>query len=87
MTSSSLCSCLSQLERFGQQISSSGGGHHIPTKGVTPIASLITDDSITIDCARPSEVFRGVFMKDRGKDPCGAGGVFVSTLLPIRVTR
>jgi transcriptional regulator GlxA family with amidase domain len=59
--------CLS-WSAFGQQISSSGSaGHNIPTKGTIPVAFVITDDAVTIDFAGPWEVFKDVFIKDRGK--------------------
>ena len=59
--------CLS-WSAFGQQISSSGSvGHNIPTQGTIPVAFVITDDAVTIDFAGPWEVFKDVFIKDRGK--------------------
>jgi hypothetical protein len=59
--------CLS-WSAFGQQISSSGSaGHNIPTTGTIPVAFVITNDAIAIDCAGLWEVFKDVFVKNRGK--------------------
>src|SRR5258708_7191137 len=59
--------CLSWVAH-GQQISSPGGARHdIPAKGTIPVAFVITDDAVTIDFAGPWEVFKDVFVKDRGK--------------------
>ena len=59
--------CLS-WSAHGQQISSpDSAGHKIPAKGTISVAFVITDDAVTIDFAGPWEVFKDVFVKDRGK--------------------
>lgn len=59
--------CLS-WSAYGQQMSSSGSArHNIPAKGAIPVAFVITDDAVTIDFGGPWEVFKDVFLKDRGK--------------------
>ena len=54
----------------GQQAlipSSHSTRYSIPSKGTIPIAFVITDEAVTIDFAGPWEVFKDVFLKDRGK--------------------
>ena len=54
----------------GQQIpnqSSHNTRYSIPAKGTIPVAFVITDEAVTIDFAGPWEVFKDVFLKDRGK--------------------
>jgi transcriptional regulator GlxA family with amidase domain len=54
----------------GQQTliqSSHGTRYSMPPKGTIPVAFVITDDAVTIDFAGPWEVFKDVFLKDRGK--------------------
>src|SRR5258708_27797987 len=59
--------CLS-WSAHGQQMSSPGSARqNIPAKGTIPVAFVITDDAVTIDFAGPWEVFKDVFLKDRGK--------------------
>jgi transcriptional regulator GlxA family with amidase domain len=45
---------------------SHGNRYSIPAKGTIPVAFVITDDAVTIDFAGPWEVFKDVFLKDRG---------------------
>jgi transcriptional regulator GlxA family with amidase domain len=55
---------------YGQQTliqSSQRTRYSIPVKGTIPVAFVITDDAVTIDFAGPWEVFKDVFLKDRGK--------------------
>jgi transcriptional regulator GlxA family with amidase domain len=60
--------CFFQWSALGQQISSSASvGHIIPAKATIPVAFVLTDDAVTIDFAGPWEVFKDVFIKDRGK--------------------
>src|SRR6202020_2808189 len=40
--------------------------YRIPAKGKIPVAFVISDDAVTIDFAGPWEVFKDVFVKDRG---------------------
>jgi transcriptional regulator GlxA family with amidase domain len=59
--------CLS-WNAHGQQVSSPHSARYsIPAKGTIPVAFVITDDAVTIDFAGPWEVFKDVFLKDRGK--------------------
>jgi transcriptional regulator GlxA family with amidase domain len=41
--------------------------YHIPPKEKIPVAFVISEDAVTIDFAGPWEVFKDVFIKDRGK--------------------
>jgi transcriptional regulator GlxA family with amidase domain len=41
--------------------------YRIPAKEKIPVAFVITDNAVTIDFAGPWEVFKDVFVKDRGK--------------------
>lgn len=41
--------------------------YQLPEKGKIPVAFVITDDAVTIDFAGPWEVFKDVFIKDRGQ--------------------
>ncbi len=41
--------------------------YRVPAKGTIPVAFVITDDAVTIDFAGPWEVFKDVFIKERGK--------------------
>ena len=41
--------------------------YRIPAKERIPVAFVISDDAVTIDFAGPWEVFKDVFVKDRGK--------------------
>ena len=41
--------------------------YHVPAKEKIPVAFVISDDAVTIDFAGPWEVFKDVFVKDRGK--------------------
>jgi transcriptional regulator GlxA family with amidase domain len=41
--------------------------YRIPAKEKIPVAFVISDDAVTIDFAGPWEVFKDVFVKDRGK--------------------
>ncbi|MCU1225910.1 MAG: Transcriptional regulator containing an amidase domain and an AraC-type DNA-binding domain [Edaphobacter sp.] len=54
----------------GQQMttsSSHSARYAVPAKGTIPIAFVITDDAVTIDFAGPWEVFKDVFLQERGK--------------------
>jgi hypothetical protein len=50
-----------------QTIAPQATHYPIPAKGKIPVAFVITDDAVTIDFAGPWEVFKDVFVKDRGK--------------------
>jgi transcriptional regulator GlxA family with amidase domain len=41
--------------------------YSVPAKGTIAVAFVITDDAVTIDFAGPWEVFKDVFIKERGK--------------------
>jgi transcriptional regulator GlxA family with amidase domain len=54
----------------GEQITTSSSQHTryaIPVKGTIPVAFVISDDAVTIDFAGPWEVFKDVFIQERGK--------------------
>src|SRR5580704_19591222 len=53
----------------GQQMGTSSSPatpYHVPAKEKIPVAFVISDDAVTIDFAGPWEVFKDVFVKDRG---------------------
>jgi transcriptional regulator GlxA family with amidase domain len=55
---------------FGQQTGtapSQSTQYRIPAKERIPVAFVISDNAVTIDFAGPWEVFKDVFVKDRGK--------------------
>jgi len=43
--------------------------YRLPEKGKIPVAFVISDDAVTIDFAGPWEVFKDVFIQERGKTP------------------
>ena len=62
----SLFATLAQAQQMGNS-SSQATQYHIPAKEKIPVAFAITDHAVTIDFAGPWEVFKDVFVKDRGK--------------------
>src|SRR5882757_11242782 len=54
----------------GEQVSTPSthdSRYSAPAKGTIPVAFVISDDAVTIDFAGPWEVFKDVFIQERGK--------------------
>ena len=62
----SLFATLAQGQQMGTS-SSQATQYHVPAKEKIPVAFVITDQAVTIDFSGPWEVFKDVFVKDRGK--------------------
>jgi transcriptional regulator GlxA family with amidase domain len=61
----SLFAALAQGQQMGTS-SFQATQYHIPAKEKIPVAFVITNQAVTIDFAGPWEVFKDVFVKDRG---------------------
>lgn len=58
---------LTSLAQAQQTTSTQATHYRIPAKEKIPVAFVISDDAVTIDFTGPWEVFKDVFVKDRGK--------------------